>query len=160
MEARGLAQHTAAMQTTTASEPLRVFLVEDAPAIRDRLLALLDAIPGARVVGHAGRADDAIARIAECLPDAVVLDLNLAHGSGIDVLRALRHTAPFTAIYVLTNFATAPYRRLCTTLGARGFYDKSTEFEAVRDAVAAQALHRSEPPGRTPCKPSSPSTRP
>lgn len=141
MEARGPPQHTAAMQPNTTSAPFQVFLVEDSPAIRDRLLDLLGAIPGARVVGYAEGASDAIAQIGARLPDAVVLDLDLAQGSGIDVLRALQHRSPRTDIYVLTNFATAPYRRLCASLGARGFYDKSIEFEKVRDAIAAQALH-------------------
>ena len=42
---------------------------------------------------------------------------------------------------MLTNFATPQYRRLCKRLGARGFFDKSTEFELVRDAIAALASH-------------------
>jgi len=141
MEAPGPPQHTAAMQPNTTSAPFQVFLVEDSPAIRDRLIDLLGAIPGARVVGFAEGAGDAIAQIGARSPDAVVLDLDLAQGSGLDVLRALQHRTPRTNIYVLTNFATGPYRRLCTSLGARGFYDKSIEFEKVRDAIAAQALH-------------------
>ena len=40
---------------------------------------------------------------------------------------------------MLSNFATQPYRRLAAELGARDFFDKSTEFERVRDLVAKRA---------------------
>ncbi len=136
---------TAVMESRTASEKtLEVFLVENSPPIRERLLTLLAPVAGIRVVGFAERADDAIREIVRKRPDAVILDLNLASGidsSGIDVLRALRAEAPEVEVFVLTNFANSQYRRLCTSLGAHGFFDKSTEFEKVRDAIAARATH-------------------
>ncbi len=133
---------TAVMESRTASEKtLEVFLVENSPPIRERLLTLLAPVAGIRVVGFAERADDAIREIVRQRPDAVILDLNLASGSGIEVLRALRAEAPEVEVFVLTNFANSQYRRLCTSLGAHGFFDKSTEFEKVRDAIAARATH-------------------
>ena len=126
---------------TPATPALKVFLVEDSAMIRERLLALLSSVDGVRIVGCAEAADEAIHQILDQRPDTVVLDVNLAQGSGIDVLRALKAAAPEIDVYVLTNFAHPQYRRLCTELGARGFFDKSTEFELVRDALAARALH-------------------
>ena len=122
-----------------APAPLKVFLVEDSPIVRERIETLLGSIAGARTVGHAEDADDAITAILAAHPDAVVLDLKLARGSGFDVLRALRRDAPEIDVYLLTNHAAEPYRRLAGKLGARGFFDKSTQFECVRDALAARA---------------------
>ena len=119
---------------------LRVFVVEDSPLLRERLAELFSAVPGVLTVGYADGAKNAIRDILDSQPDAVVLDLNLAQGSGIDVLRALKNQAPGIAVYILTNFANPQYRRLCARLGARGFFDKSIEFEQVRDAIAARAL--------------------
>jgi ActR/RegA family two-component response regulator len=65
----------------------------------------------------------------------VVLDLKLADGSGFDVLRAVRGAAPGIDVYMLTNFASEPYRRLAERLGARDLFDKTTEFERVREAI-------------------------
>ena len=48
---------------------------------------------------------------------------------------ALRRSAPQTRTYVLTNFANDAYRRKAERLGARGFFDKSTEFEQLRTAL-------------------------
>lgn len=124
------------------ASPTRVFVVEDSPAVRERLQAMLAGIEGTQAVGAATTAQDAIEGIRSARPDVVVLDLRLAEGSGLDVLRALRAESTVLAavdVYMLTNFAEAPYRRLAERLGVQGFFDKSTEFERVRDALAARA---------------------
>jgi DNA-binding NarL/FixJ family response regulator len=112
----------------------RVFLVEDSRLLRERLGTMLAGI--AQCAGDAGTAGEAIDAILAAQPDAVVLDLMLKSGSGIDVLRALHERAPQIAVYVLTNYPAPHYRRLAMDLGARGFFDKSTEFNLVRDAIA------------------------
>lgn len=116
-----------------------IFLVEDSALVRERLIEMIESVPGARVVGLASRADEAVRGILAARPDLVVLDLNLAQGTGIDVLRALRLEAPRIDVYMLSGYATAPYRQLARRLGARDFFDKSTEFARVKDVVAARA---------------------
>lgn len=116
-----------------------VYLVEDAPLVRERLLELLRDLPDTSVVGIAARANEAIAEILADRPDIVVLDLRLEQGSGFDVLRAVHEAAPEIDVYMLSSFAAEPTRRLAARLGARGFFDKSTEFERVREAVSAHA---------------------
>jgi len=114
-----------------------VFLVEDSSLLRERLQAMLAAIPGLRAVGHASGAKEAIGAILAARPDAVVLDIHLAEGNGFDVLRGLRAAAFAPAIYVLTNYPLEGYRQTAQRLGARGFFDKSNEIEQLRDALAA-----------------------
>lgn len=117
-----------------------IFIVEDSALVRERLLELLGGMPETRVVGMAAGADEAIRDILADRPDVVLLDLRLAQGSGFDVLRALHEAAPEIDVYMLSSFATEPYRRLAARLGARDFFDKSTEFGRVRDTLAAR-LH-------------------
>jgi len=122
----------------------RVFLVEDSAPVRERMAAMLASIEGVSTVGSAATAHDAERAILATRPDAVVLDIKLAQGSGFDVLRALRAQAPQIEVYVLSNFAVPAVRRLAANLGARGFFDKSTETETMRRAIAeraAQTLH-------------------
>lgn len=116
-----------------------IFIVEDAPLVRERLLEMLDAVPGARVVGCAAGADQAIREILARRPDVVVLDIRLAQGSGFEVLRAVHEAAPEIDVYMLSSFATDPYRHLALRLGARDFFDKSADFARVRDLIAARA---------------------
>jgi DNA-binding NarL/FixJ family response regulator len=119
---------------------MEIFLVEDSPPIRMRLAEMLAAIPGTSLVGVAERADIAIREILAKRPDVVVLDLSLAGGtSGFEVLRGVCREAPEIDFYMLSNFAAEPYRSLAERLGAREFFDKSTEFERVRRIIAERA---------------------
>lgn len=118
---------------------MNVFLVEDSPPVVERLKRMLSAILGVRIVGQASGAREAIVAILAAKPDIVVLDLNLAQGTGFDVLGAVHEAEPGIDLYMLSNFAAEPYRQRALALGARGFFDKSTEFERVRDVVARRA---------------------
>lgn len=117
---------------------MNVFLVEDAPLLRKRLAALIASVPGASVAGQAAGAQEAIQAIQAAAPDAVVLDLHLEQGNGFEVLRSLRKTAPHIDVYVVTNFANDGYRQAAARLGARGLFDKSTEFDKLREALASR----------------------
>lgn len=118
---------------------LKVFLVEDSPILVDRLRAMFASIEGVSQVGHAAGASNAVHRILAEQPDVVVLDIKLSQGTGFDVLRALHEQAPEISVFMLSNFATEPYRRLAAELGAQDFFDKTNELEAMRAAIAGRA---------------------
>ncbi len=139
MGARAASRHTAAMPVATAIRPMNVYLVEDSAQVVQRLEEMLAAIDGVRTVGSAASADAAIREVLALHPDAVLCDVSLAQGTGFDVLRALNAQAPEVEVYMLSNFATEPYRRIAARLGARDFFDKSTELGRMRDTVAARA---------------------
>jgi DNA-binding NarL/FixJ family response regulator len=117
----------------------RVFVVEDSAPVRERIVRLLDTVPGAKVVGEASDVEEAIGAILAARPDVVLLDLCLGHGSGFDVLRAVHHAEPGIDFYMLSNFASDPYQRHAARLGACGFFDKSKDFTRVRDVIAQRA---------------------
>ena len=120
---------------------MEIYLVEDSAILRKRLSAMLGAVPQVRIVGHAASAEQAVREILESKPDLAVVDIHLAEGTGFEVLRELGQRAPEIPVYMLSNFASAPYRRLAAELGAADFFDKSTEFERVRDCIAERAAH-------------------
>jgi DNA-binding NarL/FixJ family response regulator len=121
----------------------KVYIVEDSPLLLERLQSLLNALPDTLLVGHAASAAAATAAILKEKPDVVLLDLCLHDSSGFDVLREVQAREPGIDVYMLSNFASEPYRRHAERLGARGFFDKSNEFERVRDVIAqrASAVH-------------------
>jgi DNA-binding NarL/FixJ family response regulator len=116
---------------------VRVFLVEDSPLIRRRIIDNLLSIGGFVVVGFAESEDDAVAAIAETKPDVIVTDIRLREGNGIEVVRQVRQTpaASPPKIYVLSNYASAEYRRECELVGADAFFDKSGEYDRFLDAL-------------------------
>ena len=129
------------MQEHRPAAPLRVFVVDDSPLIRERLEAMV-ALEGAASAGQAASVELATRAILEARPEIVILDIQLADGTGFDVLRALRKQAPDIDVYLFSNFAADPYRQLAERLGARGFFDKSSEFGRLRKVIAQRAAAR------------------
>jgi DNA-binding NarL/FixJ family response regulator len=127
---------------------IAVFIVDDMPPMRDRLRELLDDIGGVEVVGDAGSLDDATAGILRTHPDCVLLDYQIEGGTGVDVLRAVHPQSPEIVFIVLTNHATDQHRRACLKAGARFFFDKSSEFGAIRSAIAEIDSRRTHPQTR------------
>lgn len=121
---------------------MKIFLVEDSLAARGQLAAMLATIPGAQLVGEAQSAMSAIRDILTLRPDLVLLDVHLAEGSGFDVLNAVHVVAPEIDFCMLTSFMAHPYRELAGRLGARAVFDKSSEFERVRELVARRVAIR------------------
>jgi len=131
------------METTHTHRPVRVFLAEDSEMLRSRIAGLLGGMNGVAVAGESATAGGATTGILESLPDAVILDLQLSGGSGLDVLSAVRARAPQIDFIVLTNHSGPQYRRLCLARGARHFLDKSHDFARLGPILAGMAPGRS-----------------
>jgi DNA-binding NarL/FixJ family response regulator len=114
---------------------MRIFVSEDSPEIRKRLVAMLRTVPGISVVGEAESVRAAIAGVLSTASDVLLLDLQLADGSGLDVLSGLKTQRPALRVIVLTNFATAQHRQASLAAGADVFLDKSQEFQRVPDIL-------------------------
>jgi DNA-binding NarL/FixJ family response regulator len=111
---------------------MTILVVDDSPEFRRSLVRLLDTLVGVKIVGEAGSVWEAIQLAAESKPEAVILDIKLPGGSGFDVLREIKKKEEKTPVVVmLTNYASAYYRRKSLEDGADYFFDKSTEFEEV-----------------------------
>ena len=112
-----------------------LFIVEDSIPVRERLVRTLEGVEGLDIVGTAEDVPAAIAGLEDNHPDALILDLQLPSGSGLQVLRAVREKLPAMRVIVMTNFAAEPYRKAAMAAGAEIFLDKSAEFGRVRDIL-------------------------
>lgn len=106
---------------------LRVLLVEDSALLSARLGELIGRLPDVEFIGCEAAEGEAIRRIAESRPDVLILDLQLRKGSGFGVLRALLGSNHYPKAIVLTNYATAEYRRQAELLGVAAFLDKARD---------------------------------
>jgi DNA-binding NarL/FixJ family response regulator len=110
---------------------MKVFIADDSRVVVERLAGLLEEVPGALLVGQAGDVPKAVLGIQEKKPDALILDLHMPGGSGLDVLRAIRTDHPDMYVVICTNYPYPEYREECLTAGANLFLDKSAEFEKI-----------------------------
>ena len=81
-----------------------VFLLDDHEIVRRGVRELLEAESDIVVVGEAGTAASALARIPALRPDVAVLDVRLPDGNGVDVCRDIRSAMPEVACLMLTSF--------------------------------------------------------
>jgi DNA-binding NarL/FixJ family response regulator len=112
-------------------KPMNVFVVEDAPEIRRRLVAMVRMIAGINVIGEAESVSEAIEGVLGGPTDMVLLDLQLKDGTGLEVLARVKQARPELRVIMLTNFATPQYRQASLSAGAEFCLDKSREFGLV-----------------------------
>jgi two-component system response regulator DevR len=93
------------MTTEASSARIRVFLLDDHQVVREGIRSLLETDGGLEVVGEAGTAEEALARIPTARPTVAVLDVRLPDGSGVEVCREVRSRHPEVACLMLTSFA-------------------------------------------------------
>lgn len=118
---------------------MNLLIMDDAVNIRRRIVELLSEVAGIDEIIESEDVASAVKAIHEHKPDVVILDIQVppagAMRNGIDVLKLTKQQFPKTGVIMLTNFANPRYREECTRLGADYFFDKSSEFEQVPDAV-------------------------
>jgi DNA-binding NarL/FixJ family response regulator len=112
---------------------MKVFIVEDSPAVLERLVELIGEVEDAEVVGNAANYDSAVAGILATRPEVAILDIRLAddRGSGIDVLNRVKTELPSLRAIVLSNYATPQHLKASADAGAEYFLDKSADFERI-----------------------------
>ncbi len=110
---------------------MRVVLVDDSILIRERLKQMLSELEEIEIVGEEQDEIKAIESIRKLKPDAVILDIRLRKGSGINVMREIKKDEPSPTVIILTNYPNSLYRVRCINAGADFFLDKSTEFEQI-----------------------------
>ena len=114
--------------------PLRVFLVEDLPVVRSRVIESLEEIEGLEVAGFAEGEDSALSWLRSQPCDVVILDLELRQGNGLGVLKELAEHAPRPGLVkiVYSNHAGTNVRRAAAQLGASFFFDKTLDTPKLR----------------------------
>jgi two-component system, NarL family, response regulator DevR len=89
--------------TDDGQSPVRVFLLDHHEVARRGITALLREAGGIAVVGEAGTAAGALARMPAVRPDVALLGLHLPDGDGVTVCRRLRARQPELKVVILAG---------------------------------------------------------
>ncbi|OPC81978.1 DNA-binding response regulator [Embleya scabrispora] len=123
---------------------IRVFLLDDHEVVRRGVHELLSIEADIDVVGEAGTAAEALARIPATRPQVAVLDVRLPDGSGVEVCREIRSQLPDVRCLMLTSFSDDEALFDAIMAGASGYVLKdirgSDLVGAVRDVAAGKSL--------------------
>src|SRR6476661_6062959 len=123
---------------------VRIFLLDDHEVVRRGVRELLEVEDDLEVVGEAGTAEEALARIPSASPDVAIIDMRLPDGNGVEVCRDVRSRNPEIQCVVLTSFADDEALFDSIMAGAAGYLLKQIKgndlVDAIRRVAAGQSL--------------------
>ncbi|MER6011364.1 response regulator transcription factor [Streptomyces bluensis] len=126
------------------SSTIRVLIADDQQMVRQGFSVLLNTQPDIDVVGQAVHGLDAVAKVAELVPDIVLMDIRMPELGGIEATRRIITEHPHIKVLVLTTFDLDEYVYDALHAGASGFLLKDASAdqlaEAVRVVAAGDAL--------------------
>jgi DNA-binding NarL/FixJ family response regulator len=120
---------------STADDRVGVLIVDDHPLVRQGLAMLINKSSDLRVIGQAADTQGALALMAEKEPEVAVIDLSLAGGSGLDLLKEVGRRHPSVLTLVLTMHDELFYAERALRAGSRGYVMKGEETDEVLEAI-------------------------
>lgn len=107
----------------------RLMIVDDHPIVRHGLRRLLESEPDMEVCGEAETARAAKSMIRELRPDAVIVDVSLAQGDGMELVKDARAHYPYLPMLVLSMHDEMIYAERMLSAGANGYIMKQAASE-------------------------------
>ena len=120
----------------------RVLIVDDHPIVRQGLRRLIEAEADLEVCGEAETAREAKSLIRELEPDAVIVDVSLKQGDGLELVKDARAHYPSLPLLVLSMHDEAIYAERMLSAGANGYIMKQAASRSIPDRAAPRARRR------------------
>ena len=112
-----------------------VLVVEDQQVLASALEIAIGTQPDLDCVGTAATVDDALAQMAACKPDVVLMDIQLPGTDGIEGTRRISASYSGVSILILTAGATPQRLAAAAAAGAAGFLAKDGAFSDILAAI-------------------------
>ncbi len=113
----------------------RIFIVDDHPAVRQGVMAIVSHEPDMLICGEASGVPDAMQQIATLMPDVAVIDISLKSGNGIDLVKRIKAEYPAIRMLVWSMFPDTLYAARALRAGALGYLNKSDSTEQLVEAI-------------------------
>jgi NarL family two-component system response regulator LiaR len=123
--------------TISASQPIRVMLVDDHTMVRKGLATMLKVFDDLQLAGEAESGEAAIGLCAEVLPDVILMDMSLPMMDGATATRAIRKQFPQIQIIALTSFKEGKVIQHALEAGAIGYLLKDISADDLVSAIRA-----------------------
>lgn len=112
-----------------------VFIVDDHPLVREWLTTLITQQADLIVVGEAESAPEALEKIEKLQPDVIIVDITLASGSGLELVKDLRPIVHNSKIIMLSMHDELTYAERALRAGARGYVSKRESTKKMVSAI-------------------------
>lgn len=114
--------------------PTRILIVDDHPIVRLGIRQMISGEQDLQICAEAESAEAALAVARDAGPELAIVDLSLADGSALDLIKRLGDVVPDIRVLVLSMHDEALYAERVLRAGARGYIMKR---EAITGLVGA-----------------------
>lgn len=125
---------------------IEIMVVDDHHVVRQGLVALLNTVPGFKVVAEASDGKQAVELHRKHKPDVTLMDLRLPNLGGADAIAQIRLQTPAARIIVLTTFDGDEDIFRALQAGAKGYLLKGMNADELTDAIRAVYAGKSRIP--------------
>ena len=115
--------------------PIRILIADDHAVVRSGLRALLRADPELEVVGEAQDGTETLLLAETLHPDAVLLDITMPPGNGIETAKRLKENYPELVILFLTMHEDEGLLHEALRAGAAGYVIKRAAEAEIIQAI-------------------------
>ena len=113
---------------------VRILVVDDNPAVRHYLRAILEQQNTWQVCGEARTGEEALRRAQDSSPDLILLDFQMPDMNGLDVAREIHRSSPALPILMVTVHMSNQLAAAARAIGVRGICAKS-DVGSITEAV-------------------------
>jgi DNA-binding NarL/FixJ family response regulator len=128
-------QHSQGMNSDTSS--IRILIVDDHPALREGVVAILADQNDMSVVAQASNGREAIQQFRANLPDVVLMDLQMPEMNGLDAITTIRGEFPDARVIVLTTYTGDVQVLRALRAGARAYLIKNLLHKDLLETIRA-----------------------
>lgn len=123
------------MMETNITAPVTILLVDDHEVVRRGVRTYLDTLAEFKVVGEAASGEEALALVAELIPDVVLLDLIMPGMDGVETTRRIKKLSPRTQVVVLTSYHEDIHIFPALKAGAISYILKDMRMERLAEVI-------------------------
>lgn len=121
----------------TASQPIRVMLVDDHTMVRRGLATILKVYDDLDLAGEAAGGESAIQLCDRIRPDVILMDLVMPDMDGVTAIRTIRQQCPTVQVIALTSFKEEKLVENALEAGAIGYLLKDVSADELAQAIRA-----------------------
>jgi DNA-binding NarL/FixJ family response regulator len=108
----------------TASETVKVLVVDDQAPFRAAARMLLRRTEGFELVGEAASGEESVEQVAALQPDLVLMDINMGGINGIEATRQVLERSPHTVVFLCSTYQRSDLAPDAATSGATSYVNK------------------------------------
>ncbi|MFT5220597.1 MAG: DNA-binding NarL/FixJ family response regulator [Planctomycetota bacterium] len=113
----------------------RILIVDDHPLVRTGFAQLIGDTPDLEVCGEAGDMAEGLKLVASLKPDIAIIDLSLAGGSGLELIKHIKAQGHSTLMLVASMHDEMLYAERVLAAGARGYINKQEAQDKIVPAI-------------------------